>query len=73
MCAGDLVRLKQGLPGSTILVSKRGTDNWQASRACLGSEAEKKLGVVVRDSPETLVVASLSSGLLCEYRRQVYH
>lgn len=71
MCVGDLVRLSPGSNGSTILVSTRGTDNHAASRACLGAESQKRLGVVMRSLPETLVVASLSSGHLCEYRPQV--
>ena len=71
MCAGDLVRLKPGLPGSTILISQRGTDNRASSKACLGAEERKRIGVVVRATElETLMVASLASGHLCEYHRQ---
>ena len=43
---GDLVRLKPGLPGSTILVSARGTYNHAASRACLGAERQKRLNFI---------------------------
>jgi hypothetical protein len=76
MREGDLVRLKHGLEGSSVLVSQRNSDNTVSSQACLGSWKLGRIGVVVRaasnssESPEPppiIWVAHVSSGHLCEY------
>jgi hypothetical protein len=76
MREGDLVRLKRGLEGSSVLVSQRSSDNSVSSQACLGSWRLGRVGVVVRaastssESPEPppiIWVAQVSSGHLCEY------
>ena len=67
MSKGDIVRLGSSLKRSSILVSRRGTDNTVASDACLGAHCRNQLGIVVHVSGETLAVASLSSGHVCEY------
>jgi len=70
---GDLVRLKRGLEGSSIMVSRLNTDNSVASRACLGAAKLRRLGVVVRAASdadtEIIWVACVSSGHVCEYLR----
>jgi hypothetical protein len=76
MREGDLVRLKRGIVGSSVLVSQRNSDNTVSSEACLGSWRLGRVGVVVRaastssESPEPppiIWVAHVSSGHLCEY------
>ena len=76
MREGDLVRLKRGVEGSSVLVSQRNSDNAVSSQACLGSWKLGRVGVVVRAAstsselpePQPIIwVAHLSSGRLCEY------
>jgi hypothetical protein len=48
MREGDLVRLRRGLEGSSVLVSQRNSDNTVSSHACLGAANLGRVGVVVR-------------------------
>jgi hypothetical protein len=82
MREGDLVRLRRGLEGSSVLVSQRNSDNTVSSHACLGAANLGRVGVVVRAAskstespdpqkttinPNIIWVACATSGLLCEY------
>ena len=65
------MRLKHCLAGSTVMISQRGTDNYTASAACLGAAEDNRLGLIISSAPDSLfVVASLSSGHVCEYHHQ---
>ena len=67
MQSGDIVRLSSGAKRSSLPVSQRGTDNTNASNACLGSDDQNRLAVIIHATEKIITVASLFSGHVCEY------
>ena len=67
MSTGDIVRLRSGVFRSSILISQHGADNTIAADACLGKCTQNRLGLIIHVTGHAMVVASLSSGHVCEY------
>ena len=71
---GDLVRLKDGLIGSTLMISERHTYNGSCSTRCLGSASLGRVGVIFGACKrgEPIKVASVYTSSKVLYRVVLY-